>query len=467
MADTPTICFWGGLGTIGGTKVVIQDAGYRVMLDFGLAYAPGEDYYDQRLRPQPETVLSEYLALGYAPPLPGLYHPALPDGGAALPAGPARGPADTAVFISHLHLDHCALIDLIAPGIPVYMHAEAVRMALALRAINADPTVGPARDYRPFEWEMAVQVGPMRVTPLAVDHDIPGASGFLVETRAGTVAFTGDLRCHGAHPDRTAAFVARARAAQPLALIIEGTRLGEAERGSLQPPVAEPELAPRLHALLNAGPVPAFISLYPRNVERITALATAAQAAGRTLALAPASAELYARCGGALSAVALYLTATERTALAQDRAPAWLATFAGEADIPVVGATEVAAEPGHWLAQLTYPGLGELASLRPGPGALFIHAGGEPLGRFDPAFARMEMWLRRFGVTRVGLSATGHASPGDLQQMAADIAPRVLIPVHSLRPELLQVPGMPRLLPEHGAVYRLDEVARGCPGATG
>jgi mRNA degradation ribonuclease J1/J2 len=37
-----------------------------------------------------------------------------------------------------------------------------------------------------------------RVTPIRVDHSIPGACGFLVETSDGKqVALTGDFRMHG------------------------------------------------------------------------------------------------------------------------------------------------------------------------------------------------------------------------------------------------------------------------------
>lgn len=459
LPDAPTISFWGGIGTIGGTKVVIQQAQDRVIIDFGLAYAPGEEYYDARLQPRPDRVLHEYLCLGYAPPIPGLYRRELLSG-SRVPPGPDQGPAGTAVFISHLHLDHHALTGLIAPGIPVYMHGASRQMLDALQAVG-ETTPGAPRSYSAFAWEEPVQVGSLRVTAVPVDHDIPGAAAFFIETAAGTVVYSGDLRLHGARPELVRRFAARARALRPLALLIEGTRLGEEERGPFPPPPAEPELADRAASLLRACGTLALINLYPRNIERIAALQGAAAAAGRTLALEAATAAIYTRCGGSLAGAALYLTGAEQSALEQGRAPAWLAGLvrqAAAAGAPVAGPADVAGARDRWLVQLTYPKLGELVDLAPQPGSICLHSNGEPLGAFDPAYPAYERWLRRFGVAHVPLGSTGHASPRDLHEIAAEIAPQVLVPVHSLRPDRLAVPGIPRLLPEYGATYRLDRL---------
>lgn len=457
MGDAPTISFWGGLGTIGGTRVAVAAGGSRVIFDFGLAYAPGETYYDNRLAPRPGAVLREYLALGCAPPLPHLYRPELA-AGTGLPPGPATGPADTAVFISHLHLDHHALTDLVAPGVPVYMHTDSTRMLAALRALG-EATPGLPRDVQPLAWDEPVDVGPLRVTALPVDHDIPGASGFLVETPAGAVVYTGDLRLHGAHPHQVHRFMARARALQPRLLLIEGTRLGEAPRpGAL----TEPDLPARAAERLQACPALALVVLYARNTARVTALKTAARAAGRTLALEAAAAALYARCGGDLQGAAVYLPAPAQGALAAGTAPAWLTRLAAQAaaaGAPLVDAAAVAGAQDQFLLHLSYPHLNELTDLRARPGSVCLHCNGEPLGRFAPGWGVYERWLQRFGVAHVPLGCSGHAAPADLKRIAAGVAPQVLAPVHSLRPELLALPGTPRLLAEYGATYRLDRLA--------
>lgn len=454
MAGPVTVQFWGGIGTIGGSLVVVAEAGHRVIFDFGLAHAPAATYYAAPLAPRPGAVLREYLALGWAPPLPDLYRRELL-AGTGLAPGPAAGPAPAAVFISHLHLDHYALSGLVAPGIPVYMHPESLHMLRALQSQGAI-TPGLPRPYTACPWGVPVAVGPLRVTLLPVDHDIPGASGLMVETSAGAVVYTGDLRLHGLHPERVWEFCAHARSLRPRLLIIEGTRL-EREPAPDPHPLTEAALPERVAAHLRACPGLALAVLYPRHTERLARLAGTAAAAGRTLALEASAAALYTRCGGPLAGLAVYLPAAVG---AMDPAPAWLGEVldaAAAAGAPVVDAAAVADSQDRWLLQLSYPHLGELVDLRPAPGSLCLHANGEPLGPYDPAWNCYQRWLQRFGVAHVPLGCSGHATPADLQRIAAAIAPAVVAPIHSLYPEGLELPGTPRLLPAYGETWRLDD----------
>ena len=57
-----------------------------------------------------------------------------------------RKPAEQAVFITHLHLDHMAHIGTVAPQIPVYMHAMP-------RSSNALETVGEGVDTLVREYQ--------------------------------------------------------------------------------------------------------------------------------------------------------------------------------------------------------------------------------------------------------------------------------------------------------------------------
>ena len=56
-------------------------------------------------------------------------------------------PWNTAVFITHLHLDHMAYMGAVAPEIPVYLHPAAQKIEAALEATGRGvPTVG--RNYQ-------------------------------------------------------------------------------------------------------------------------------------------------------------------------------------------------------------------------------------------------------------------------------------------------------------------------------
>lgn len=453
-----TLSLWGGLKTIGGTCLVIAEKGYRAILDFGIPMGPVDEFYGGRL--QPRRLLREYLALGIAPRLEGVYRRDLLAGaGTALAPGPdareAAGVSRTALFISHLHLDHYGLIDTVAPGVPIYMHQESARMLAVLREYG-ETYGGPARPVLGHGYGEAIQVGPIRVTPLQVDHDIPGACGYLIETSSGAVVYSGDLRWHGYHGAAMEAFVAAARDAAPRALVIEGTRATSAGREE-----SEAQVPAQVAELAAAAPGLALITLYPRNIERVAAVARGIQAAGRTLALSPTVARLFARMGGSLRDVAIYLPTEAAEQVAGGSAPGWLQetlAAARTAGAGVVDAATVRQAQDRFLLQLDLENLAELLALQPAPGSVFIHSNGEPLGKFQAGWDAFRRWLDRFDLKLESARASGHAPAPDLERVITGISPEVVVPVHSFTPDQIPAAGRPVLLPEYGRAYPLDRL---------
>jgi ribonuclease BN (tRNA processing enzyme) len=107
-----------------------------------------------------------------------------------------------AVFLSHLHPDHC--IDLCglyvvlryhpdgaSPPIPVY-GPEGTRVRLR-EAYGSDDPVAMATEFDVYDHTDAVpvRVGPFTVTPYAVRHPVP-AFGLRVEADGAVLAYTGD-----------------------------------------------------------------------------------------------------------------------------------------------------------------------------------------------------------------------------------------------------------------------------------
>ncbi|HEY3364636.1 MAG TPA: MBL fold metallo-hydrolase [Symbiobacteriaceae bacterium] len=451
MTSSPSIHFHGGIGTIGGTKIIVQDGDFRVIFDFGLSYAPGGEFWGGRIQPRTGAArLKDFLTLGYVPRLDGLYRP---DACAAVGLEPGRGER-TQVFISHLHLDHMAVLDLLADDVPVWMHADSLRLYRAVAETGASPAV-PA-GARDFAWGQEIQVGPITVLPLAVDHDIPGAAGLLIKTSAGTVAYTGDLRLHGSAPERTVAFMAAARAAEPRMLLVEGTRLGEPEPLPNSPArLTEPEVPGKVveHLARTAGL--ALITLYPRNTVRIANIAAAVKQAGRTLVLSPESAYIHRAMGGDLGEIAVYRRSTD----GGGTRPAWFSALVSTG-VEVLDAAAIRANQPAYLLQLNFWELNELVDLQPQSGSIFIHSNGEPLGRFDPAWEVFVRWLDHFKLELCWAACTGHAAPADLHEVVAGIRPQILMPIHSRTPELMEVAGINRTLPELGAIYDIATGAR-------
>ena len=414
--------FYGGVGVIGSTKVVVEQDGHRVVLDMGLDIPGREGLVRAPLSLTPGSELRTRMRLGEAPPIERLYRPESVEG-TGVPGG-ADG--RTALFVTHAHIDHVGLLGWVDPAVPVHAAGETVAMLDALEATGQGLEGGHV-PVRPLPEGETVAVGPLVVERVAVDHDIPGASGYLVHTEDGVVAYTGDLRLHGRHPERTERFAERARGAA--ALVCEGTTLSADPRQTVR---FEADVDAAFEAELRRTPGLVLMSAYPRDLERVEAFAAIAARCGRRLLWPPATAA-FLRAMGLDDVRALDATALD----------------------------DVRREPSRFVVQLAVSALETLLDLPAGPGAVFLHANGEPLGPFQAGWDLLQQWLARLQVPFTSIGASGHATPHDLHRVVEEVAPAVLYPVHSADPFRLQPPpGTLRVLAEYGRWYELGRTGR-------
>ncbi|HEV2032958.1 MAG TPA: hypothetical protein VGU71_01970, partial [Candidatus Dormibacteraeota bacterium] len=314
--------------------------------------------------------------------------------------------------------DHTGLIPLLGPDVPLYYPAamEAVR-------VGADSS-----GYLPWRRPPGlgigdgetIEVGPIRVRLVAVDHDVPGSTGFLIETPEATLAFTGDHRWHGLHPELTEAFAGKAAGAD--VLIQEGVSLGYVPLEDSPPQLSEAEAIAELGRVVAEAPGLVVVNCYGMNRERVAGLAAGCAAAGRRLLMEPR-----------------------------------MAAMAGWPD--VLGSIDAVRDNprGHCL-QLGFDSLPMLIDLQPPAGSLWIQSGGSPMGSFDPAYPVLEAWVARFGLELRTVTSSGHSRTADIARMVSMIRPRVVLPVHSRAPEALVVPGIPSFLPQAGVTYRVADL---------
>lgn len=393
-----------------GLKFLVEAGSARALFDFGREHAPGEALFSMGLEPRPGRQLSDLVATGIAPDLEGVY---------------GEWDGRTSVFLSHLHLDHTSLVEFLAPEVPIYYPA-------GMEELRAAAVAGGHLGWRePAGTQVAdrgrVALGDVVVEFVAVDHDLPGATGFLITTPELRIAFTGDHRWHGAHPELTARFAELAAGAD--VLIQEGVMLG------MRPPIpapGEPPPPPPLSEvavwagfedlLARRPPGLVVVNSYPMNRERIRAFGEACARAGRRFLMEPKAA-LIAGWDGVWRDLG-----------------------------------EVAANPAAYCLQLGFDELPSLIDLRPPAGSVYVHSNGTPLGGFDPAWPVMEGWLRRFGLELVRLPSSGHSLPADIVRMVERVRPAVVLPVHSRAPQALAVDGVPTLLVEPGRTYRREDL---------
>ena len=426
------LSFYGGVGKIGSTKVLVEQDGWRVLLDLGLSIPDQHQLLQPSLRLRPGTELATRLRLGEAPRIPRLYR------ASALEGLGLEGGADgrTALFISHCHIDHMGLVGWVDPGVPIYAAPESARMVEALELAGLGLEGGAPR-LLPMAEDEVVEVGPLQVERVTVDHDVPGASGYLVRTDEGVVAYSGDIRLHGRHPERTMRFASRAAGAA--ALVIEGTSLSG---DPAHVPSSEASVDEAYDRVLAATPGLLLQTLYSRDTERIQAFTDIAARHGRQV-LWPAPLAKFLRAYG-----------LQDVRVLDDEAMA-----------------DAASSPESFAVQVAVAELDRLLELPLGPGSVFVHANGEPLGPFhQPGWDLLQAWLRHLHVPWYSVGTTGHVTPADIDRVVEVVSPATVYPVHTLEPyRLTPAPGTRRALPEYGRHYRvgLEKPPRPSPAAPG
>jgi ribonuclease J len=419
-----SIEFWGGLGVIGSSKIMVDDGINRVLLDIGLDNPVGADLFRPPVRSRKGRELADRLRVGAAPRIPGLFEPALLEPGDPI-AEPVGDPAATQVFVSHPHLDHAGLAGYVRREVAVHTHTDAVDLLDALQAAGIGLPCGHPRWRRLVDGQI-VRVGGLEVECVAVDHDVPGACGFLVRTKDGTLAYTGDIRFHGRHPERSAEFVRRARGAD--VLVMEGTTLSFTPSDA--PRRTEGDVLASFKAIMDRSEGLVLVSLYPMDLERIGDISRAAADAGRTI-LWPAP----------LARALRGLGIADATSLATD----------GRDGVELAA---VHAKPAAFIVQPDPADLPALLDLPLRPGDAFVHAGGEPLGEFDPRWRVFRDWLACLHVELHEIGSGGHASPDELHAMVERIRPTAVFPVHTFEPARLSPAlGIQRVVASYGKRY--------------
>src|SRR5215472_6926832 len=397
------------LGNPTGLKFVVDRGGMRAMFEMGIEHAPGAMPFSLGLRPRPGHELPDLQAVGMAP-----------RGTGVLGTWDRR----TSLFVSHMHLDHVALVHAVHADVPLYYPQRMEPLREACERAGYLPWREPPGVQVPDRGR--VQVGDIEVEFVAVDHDLPGATGFLVRTPDLSLAYTGDHRWHGFHPEVTERFAEAAHGVRVL--------LQEAVSLSWDPPAeptgddvlgldaGEEEVVRAFGEVLDRARGLVVVNLYAMNRLRVHAFGAACAARGRVLVL-------------------------ERQAAAM-------------ADWPLVleDVGSVLHDPRRYCVQLEFASLPSLIDLRPPAGSIYVHSNGAPLGAFDPAYQVMLAWIRALGLEMVMLGSSGHSRPADVTRMVQAVAPAVVLPVHSRRPEALLVPGVPTLVPEVGRRYTPAEL---------
>ncbi len=438
-------------------------------------------------------------------------------------------PAVDVILLSHAHLDHIGDMAYVSPDVPVsssrmtafiskvlldtgpngqsgapflrlraptpegLLHADDAHRAYTTRpwhfldgAPHGQPNADPLDNALAFWATPAVKsqdAMPLHLPSPArliehwpVDHSLLGGVGFAVETEAGWVAYSGDIRFHGRDGHRTRAFAERLAQLRPVALLCEGTHL-HAPTKTTEADVRDNCLRATQHA---SGQL-VIADFAPRNVERLLTFVDIAEATGRCLLVQPKDAYLlrgmYLADPDALPDVmqsphvCLYADPKTKPAAWEHRVRARYAS-------QTVSPTQVQKNPGDYILAFSLLDIADLLDLdylqRRAPGGIYIFSN-------SPAYddeqnvdlVRLWHWTQRLGLKLIGLRpvagprgevariesepgyhASGHAGGDELVDFVKTARPQTLIPIHTSIParwvELLKGTGIDVALPEYG-----------------
>jgi ribonuclease J len=448
--------FYGGVDEIGGNRILVEDKDTRIFLDFGMSFSKCAQFFEEYLKPRYScTGLKDLLTLRLLHFIDGIYRSDLLR---LLGRTPHSQPSIKGVVLSHVHQDHSAYISLLDPRIAVY--CSEVTKCYAKSAIEAGhrcletevynfkerplvDTRAPAipRQFKLLDNETPVDMGSIKVKPFAVDHSVPGAMSFLIYASDATIAYTGDLRLHGAHGDLTKRFVDEAAKDDVDILLCEGTRVDEQESSS------EEYVAENANKVI-AGCRELVVADYAyKDLDRFLTFYNIAKNNDRKIAISKRHAYLLNELSKLPNIrnvpslddenILIYLDRKDTGQYSPSDYIKWEREFLGRSNTR--DANWIHDHQDEVVASLTFFDVNELIDINPSPGSVYIHSSSEPHNEeqiIDQA--RLDCWLSFFGLAKYHFHASGHASGQEIRNIIETINPKKVIPIHTEKAELFQ-----------------------------
>ncbi len=505
-----SITIFDGANCIGGNKIYIEFDGSGAFFDFGTNYQKIADFYEEFLSPRSSRGVHDLLYLGIIPKI-SCYRKDLVPGDVNLSSAPNLK-AD-AVFLSHAHMDHAGNVGLLDTNIPIIaspmsaailkammdcgsssMESE-VAYAAPRKASEEDPRIIETAHYKkapyigrefliagelnselkdywcdcPHSRELQhKEIKPVKdnlgfeFKSFELDHSIYGATAYAINTSAGWIIYTGDLRMHGRFKDKTERFVKEARSLDPKVLIIEGTRIGRQDREESEEEVYRTCLGA---ALDEKGLIVADFS--PRNFERLDTFMRIAKDAGRELVVLAKDAYVLdaMKCVDCIDRMRdLFIYKDLKT-----KRDAFETQIHEEFSEKLLDPVDIAKSPDSYILCFSFWDVKHLLDIKP-CGGTYIYSSSEAYSEEQVIdFRRLWNWLqflkfkvRGFNIVERdgkklpeferGYHASGHASAGELLRIVEEIAPEIVVPVHSENPEFFaeNLEGFKVVLAEEG-----------------
>ncbi|MEO7277268.1 MAG: ribonuclease J [Sphingomicrobium sp.] len=320
------------------------------------------------------------------------------------------------IVLTHGHEDHIGALPYLGEELKAQLYATPFTCGLIAGKLEEEGLTGKVR-LNLVERGGTIELGPFRVTFVALSHSIPEGNGVLIETPFGNVFHTGDWKIDetpvlGPAPDTDVLSAIGDQGV--LALVCDSTNVFQDQASG-----SEESVHPGLLAAVTAAPGRVMVTTFASNAARLQTLGRVAVEAGRQLCVA----------GRSLDRI---LRVAQATGYLKDFPPA--ISFDEAMRLPasevMIVATGGQGEP--------RAALGRVASgshnLKLGQGDTVIFSSRIIPGN-EVAIGRIMNQLSDLGVRIVTerqahVHVSGHPGRPELIQMYEWIRPQMVIPVH-------------------------------------
>ena len=443
------LTFYGGINEIGGNKVLLEDRGTKVFLDFGTSFSKESLYFEfPELRP---ANIDDLFKTNVLPRFQNFYR-----------FSHGR-PLVDAILLSHAHMDHYGYLPLIRKDIPIFTgrySRDLIKIRNKTYYQTWDRKIHHL-EFREIKTGKDFRIKDIIVDPFAVDHSVPGAHAFIIHTSDGTIVYTGDFRISGFKSIFSETFVKQLKNENIKCMICEGTNLSKEPREADRHKVpTEKDVEGKTDYILDKTDDLIIYDGSSVDLDRVRTVANVAKKHGRKLVVE--------------SRLSYILLETEKTGLLsglpglgdfsiylnrmKERDSDEYVEVFGKGRInhekkiienPEIteemfvwgpdGREKILKNPEEYLIYTTN-GINMMIQFKPVDKDIlgtYIYGKAEPYSEEEAfTYERLKNWIKLCGLKMKFAHTSGHCSPEQLSAILKEVCPEILIPIHTENPEL-------------------------------
>jgi mRNA degradation ribonuclease J1/J2 len=351
-----------------------------------------------------------------------------------------------------MHTDHIALLPYAHPDLKIYMNHDARSLYRGIVAGGHYPDTG-AR-ITACEDLSDIDFGEFTIQIVEMDHNATGASGLIIESGDERIAYTGDWRRQGSHPERIDRFIELCREKRVDVLITEGTRLPSDSTAQVSYQKPDSELLARFAALLEESDGLVYVQMSPRDLVRMANMIAIAGQKGRKVVMEASQALIWHTANQEGLRILEGHPALNAEIQVMD------ATVLEGMSVPyeTVALEAVARKKDEYLYFFKFPDLAQMIELE----MLGNKRGQSHFIQSDYSVkvdhADVAKFLKAFSITGHTLNNGGHAHPEAISDLIEAIAPKAVITLHTKYPQSQNTRGIGAYFPEKGETVSVASI---------